>query len=75
MKNPPGAMYHVYRFHELVAVSPPKGPTIYLTPTAARQLARALNRRAWDVGAVAFTDSNLGTSTISTSAQPKRKKS
>lgn len=50
----------VHRFRDLVAVSVADGSTAYLTPKAARQLARALNGCARSIKADRFTDSAFG---------------
>lgn len=50
----------VHRFRDLVAVSVGDGSTTYLTPKAARQLARALNGCARSIKAWRFVDSSFG---------------
>lgn len=64
MTSKPRAAWAVYRFGDRVAVSPPEGPTQYLTPAAARAMGRALGAAAQDVTRVRFTDSNYGTRRI-----------
>jgi hypothetical protein len=54
----------VHRFRDLVAVSVGDGSTAYLTPKAARQLARALNGCARSIKAERFTDSAFGSHSV-----------
>ena len=51
----------VHRFRDLIAVSVGDGSTTYLTPKAARQLARALNGCARSVKDSTFVQSSFGT--------------
>lgn len=53
--------WQVHRFGDCVAAYLGTGETVYLTPQAARQLARALNGAARDVAAVKFTESQFKT--------------
>jgi hypothetical protein len=54
----------VHRFRDLVAVSVADGSTAYLTPKAARQLARALNGCARSIKAERFAESAFGSHSI-----------
>lgn len=55
----------VHRFHDRVAVSLPGGDTKYLTAKEARQLARAMNRCAWDISTTPkFSESHFGTTEV-----------
>lgn len=54
----------VHRFRDLVAVRTGTGETVYLTPKAARQLARALNGAARSITGLKFSESHFGTVTI-----------
>lgn len=59
-KQPLKSAARVHRFRDLVAVSVGVGSTTYLTPKAARQLARALNGCARSIKAVRFAESSFG---------------
>lgn len=50
-------MAQVHRFGDKVAVWVGKGQTVYLSPTNARKLARALNRAARSCKSEPFTES------------------
>lgn len=54
----------VHRFRDLVAVSVGDGSTAYLTPKAARQLAKALGSCAHSVRTVPFGQSSFGSREI-----------
>ncbi len=69
-QNPPGRI-SVYRFHDGGAINLPGGPgTLYLTPTAARRLARALNRVATSCQGESFAVSTIGTIHVAPDAAP-----
>lgn len=63
-RQPLKSAARVHRFRDLVAVSVGDGSTTYLTPKAARQLARALNGCARSIKADRFTDSAFGSHSI-----------
>lgn len=63
-RQPLKSAARVHRFRDLVAVSVGDGSTTYLTPKAARQLARALNSCARSVKAHRFADSSFGSVTV-----------
>jgi hypothetical protein len=63
-RQPLKSAARVHRFRDLVAVSVGDGSTAYLTPKAARQLARALNACVRSIKADRFVDSAFGTVTI-----------
>ncbi len=71
--NPPGVI-SAYRFHDGAALNLPGGPTLYLTATAARRLARALNRVATSCQGESFGDSQIGTIHIAPDAAPGSRK-
>lgn len=54
----------VHRFRDLVAVSVGNGSTAYLSPKAARELARALNGCARSIKATGFAGSSFGSHEI-----------
>ncbi len=68
--NPPGVI-SAYRFHDSAALNLPGGATLYLTATAARRLARALNRVAASCQGESFGDSKVGTIHIAPDAAPR----
>lgn len=60
---------YIHRFRDKVAISlPGKGPTVYLTPKEARQIAKALNACARDVKALSFTASEFSSTSVDISA-------
>jgi hypothetical protein len=61
-------MMHVYRFHDLVAVNPPEGPTFYVLPVEAAKLGAALLEANSDCLTYKFTDSAIGTVAIAIEA-------
>ncbi|AZO29365.1 hypothetical protein [Mesorhizobium sp. M1B.F.Ca.ET.045.04.1.1] len=50
----------VHRFRDFIALCVGDGPTVYLSPKAASQIARALNKCARSVKTEKFTDSHFG---------------
>lgn len=69
----PRESWSVYRFGDRVAISPPEGPTQYLTPAAARALANLLTGAAQDCGAVPFTESAFRTGRVDPQAATARR--
>jgi hypothetical protein len=63
-RQPRKSAANVHRFRDLIAVSVGDGSTTYLTPKAARQLARALNGCARSVKSHRFADSSFGSVTV-----------
>lgn len=55
------ANWQIHRFRDCVAVYLANGETRYLTPRAARAIARELNGCARDIEARTFSDSQFGT--------------
>lgn len=54
-------MTQIHRFHDMVALYIGTGATVYLSPSVARKVAKALNGCAKDVGACKFTKSTFST--------------
>ena len=60
---------YIHRFRDKVAISlPDKGPTVYLTPKEARQIAKALNTCARDVKNLSFSASEFTSTSVDVSA-------
>jgi hypothetical protein len=65
-------MMHVYRFRDLVAISPPGGSTFYLLPVEAAKLGAAMMEVSSDCLTYKFTESTIGTVAISIEANGSR---